>query len=146
MSQSHTKSTTNPLQASERQSKISLQYVQKSSNRSQGLDLDSAWENKLSYRYAMKLIAALVPIPTSILDVLIQDVPFLPNPEEYTLLHQRLDLMKMKFHLGIRKKLQRQHGFSKIFALQSLHTYLFIKDISIKEANLCMYYCAANKG
>lgn len=105
-----------------------------SQSTNKGLDLDSAWETTLTYRLAMQVIFIKVKISRPVLDYLIRHVPQLTYPEEYGLLYQRLDLLKLHFYVSIRIQLRKKFGLTKHGALQTLHTYLFHKDFIVKDA------------
>ena len=126
-SPTHTESSpTNTLQV--------IQQKDKSQSTNKGLDIESAWENVLSYRVAMEVISIKVKISRPVYDFLIENVPKLSRSGEYGLLYQRLDLLKMHFYVTIRKQLKKKFGLTKHDALQTLHTYLFDKDFIVEDA------------
>ena len=82
----------------------------------------------------MQVISIKVKISRPVLDFLIENVPKLSRSEEYGLLYQRLDLLKMHFYLSVKKCLKKKFGLTKHDALQSLLTYLFHKDFIVEDA------------
>lgn len=129
LSPTHTESSpTNIMQVSTNDA------ISKSAVDKRNLDIDSSWETTLTYRLAMQVISIKVKLSKPVLDFLVERVPKLSFPEEYGLLHQRLDLMKMHFYVSVRRQLVKKFGLSKHVALQSLHTYLFHEDYIVEDA------------